>query len=215
MTIAKNVEAILKMVGDRTVVAATKYVGPKEMRELYAAGITNMGENRVDQLLWKQSELTDLPITWHFIGSLQSNKVKLVADKIDFLHSLDRLSLAEAIQKYFSSPLKCFVEVHVSGEASKSGVEPEMASAFCENLAKYDKIQIVGLMGMAPLTDDKFVILGCFRKLEELRREIQAKNWSHAPCPYLSMGMSNDFKLAMECNATHLRLGSILFRNGD
>ncbi len=215
MMIKTNVENVMQTITNQVIVAATKYVGPEKIRELFEAGIVNVGENRVNRMLEMQDELRDLPLVWHFIGNLQSNKVKLLSGRIEFLHSLDRISLAEAIQKHFQEPLKCFIEVHISSEDTKSGVEPENAIDFCENLAKYDKIQVVGLMGMAPYTNDQDLIYRSFHLLEQLRDKIRAKSWKHAPCNYLSMGMSNDYQIAIQCHATHLRLGRILFRNGD
>ncbi len=208
-----NVIQVLEEAEGRTIVAATKYTDVEGVNELVELGINNIGENRVEAFLEKYDVLHDLDIVWHFIGHLQSKKVKKVIDKIDYLHSLDRISLAEEIQKYRKLPLKCFIEVNISNESSKSGLDLEEVSAFCANMAKYDKIVLVGLMGMAELTDDGTIIESQFRKLSNLRDELNET--LGIDLQYLSMGMSNDYKIAMRCGATHLRLGSILFRNEE
>ncbi len=198
----------------QTIIAATKYVGVDTIKELYDEGITNIGENRVKDFLEKYEVLHDLDIKWHFIGHLQSKKVKKVINKIDYLHSLDRENLAEEIQKYRSLPLKCFVEVNISEEASKYGLNPEDVVSFCQTMTKYDRINIIGLMGMAELTDDEDTIKSQFTKLLDLREEIKIA-LPHSDIEALSMGMSNDYKIAIGCGATHLRIGSILFRNEE
>ncbi len=206
-----KVKELLEETSSKTIVAATKYVGVKEIKELVDLGIQHIGENRVQAFLEKYELLHDLDIHWHFIGHLQSKKVKKMIQKIDYLHSLDRLSLADEIQKHRTLPLKCFIEVNISDESSKYGLNVRDVSSFCEKLQTYDKIHIVGLMGMAKLTDDREVIKQEFNKLVHLQEELNKE--LNLELKYLSMGMSNDYKIAMECGATHLRLGSILFRN--
>lgn len=215
MDLAKNLETVRRDLGSATLVAATKYVGAETIAALVRLGVCDIGENRVDAYLAKRAALSDLPIRWHFIGHLQSNKAKGVVETIDCLHSLDGLRLAAEIQKRRTSPLDCFVEVHVSGEPSKDGVEPENLRDFVKDLAEYDRIRVVGLMGMAAETDDETVVFETFRKLARLRDEIRAEGWPHAPCAFLSMGMSGDYKLALKAGATHVRLGSILFRSEE
>ncbi len=197
----------------QSIVAATKYVGVEEIKELVDAGVNHIGENRVAAFLEKYEVLHDLDITWHFIGHLQSKKVKTMIDKIDYLHSLDRMTLADEIQKHRKLPLKCFLEVNISGETQKYGLNPKEVRGFCENLRTYDKIHMVGLMGMAELTDDESKIENQFQSLKNLQKELNEE--LGLELPYLSMGMSNDYKVAVKCGATHLRLGSILFRNEE
>lgn len=215
MNIRANVEKVQKEITSQTIVAATKYVTFPAIRELYDAGIRHVGENRVHDFLEKKAKLGDLDLTWHFIGVLQSNKVKQVINEIDYLHSLDRMSLANEIQKYRFQPLSCFVEVHITDETTKSGISPDAVIDFCINLAKCDKIVVVGLMGMAPLTKDEASIRNSFSLLQSLQKQILSLNLQHAPCQFLSMGMSNDYRIAIEYGATHLRLGSILFQEGE
>lgn len=211
MSIKHNAERLLEETKGRTLVAATKYVGPEAMRQLYEGGIRNFGENRVKEFLKKKEALDDLDgVKWHFIGHLQSKKVKRMIDAIDMLHSLDHASLLKEIQKRRETPLPCFVEVNISGESSKYGLDESDLREFCEKAMKYDKINIVGLMGMAPYTEDEKTIRDSFMRLRQLRDDI--RDHLIPSCTKLSMGMSNDYKIAMDVGATHLRIGSILFK---
>ena len=211
MSIRQNAEHLLEETKGHTLVAATKYVGPPKMRELYAGGIRDFGENRVGDFLEKKEALSDLGgVSWHFIGHLQSKKVKRMINEIDMLHSLDHASLLGEIQKRRKKVLPCFVEVNISGESSKYGLSPEDVYAFCERALAYDKINIVGLMGMAPHTDDDEPIRKSFELLRRTRDDIRDR--LIPSCEYLSMGMSNDYHIAMDVGATHLRVGSVLFK---
>ncbi|SIT67775.1 YggS family pyridoxal phosphate-dependent enzyme [Edaphobacillus lindanitolerans] len=192
-----------------TVIAVTKSVGPGRAKEVLDAGLVDLGENRKEGLDEKQPVLGDAA-RWHFIGSLQSRKVKDVVNRIDMLHSLDRASLAEEIRKRAVRPLDCFVQVNVSGEQSKSGLAPEETEPFIRALAGNDKIRIAGLMTMAPNTDDEQQIRESFRGLRELRDRIADLGLPHAPCTELSMGMSNDFGIAVEEGATFVRIGTAI-----
>jgi PLP dependent protein len=194
---------------DIRIIAVTKYVSVERAKEAYAAGISDFGENRDDGFLQKYEALGNKP-TWHFIGTLQSRKVKNVIDKVDYIHSLDRLSLAEEIQKRAKRTVKCFVQVNVSGEESKHGLSPEEVIPFIEKLREFPNIEVVGLMTMAPYTDNEQTIRSCFRHLKQLQKEIQALHIPYAPCTELSMGMSNDYIIAIEEGATFIRLGTSL-----
>ena len=178
MNISRNVELIRQNIESLAthseavnIVAATKYVNANQMEELFESGITMMGENRVDALLEKKAQMT-LPIEWHFIGTLQSRKVKDMINEIACLHSLDRLSLAKEIQKYRQEPLPCFIQVNVSEEESKHGLNVEEVIPFIEALKRYPIIEVIGLMTMAPHTDDENVIRDCFKKLKQLQTTI-------------------------------------------
>jgi hypothetical protein len=187
----------------------TKYVTIERTEEALQAGITNFGENRLDGFLTKYDHFQDRA-KWHFIGTLQSRKVKEVIDKVNMIHSLDRMSLAKEINKRTNETMDCFVQVNVSGEETKHGLNPQEVLSFIEEMAKFEKIRIVGLMTMAPHIEDEFRLREFFRKLAELRDEVRKQNFSHAPCEFLSMGMSNDFSIAVEEGATHIRIGSNL-----
>ncbi len=195
---------------DITVVAVTKAVSSKRAKEVIDAGIIDLGENRPDGLLNKQQELNDENAVWHYIGNVQSRSVRDMVGGISYLHSLSRLSIAKEIQKRVSEPLECFVQVNISGEASKSGVSPEDLETFIEELSVYDKVRVVGLMTMAPHIDDEKLIRSVFSRMKELRDIIAEKELTHAPCKELSMGMSNDYTIAIEEGATFIRIGTAL-----
>lgn len=195
-----------------TIIAVTKYVSIERAQEALDAGIHHLGENRDEGLLNKWDVLQDKP-TWHFIGSLQTRKVKNVIDKIDYIHSVDRLSLAAEINKRAKKKINCFVQVNVSGEESKHGLEPAEVIEFVKQLGEFPNIVVAGLMTMAPNIDDHEILRDCFRKLRQLRTEIQELGLLYAPCLELSMGMSNDFQIAVEEGATMVRIGTALVGN--
>ena len=191
------------------VIAVTKQVDIARTQEAIDAGIRHLGENRPEGLI-KKLEAIDADVDWHYIGNLQSRKVKDVINKIDYLHSLDRLSLAKEIQKRADLPVKCFVQVNVSQEESKSGIAPEETLDFIKRLEELDKIQVVGLMTMAPNTDDEAVIREVFKKLKSLQLQIADEQLAYAPCNECSMGMSNDYRIAAQEGATFVRIGTAL-----
>ena len=194
---------------DITLVAATKYGDVDDLKDLYSNGVSNFGENRVDAFLNKYEALKDLDIKWHFIGHLQRNKAHLVLDKIDYLHSLDSLELAKVINRYRLSPLNCFVEVSINLEENKNGVPYYEVKDFIKECLQYPKVNIVGLMMMAVSNSSEESLHTQFRKLKELKLDLEKE--LDISLPYLSMGMSDDYKVAIVEGATHVRLGRVLF----
>ena len=192
-----------------TIVAATKYVDEKIMHDLLDNGINNFGENRTDSFLSKYPYFLNTNVKWHFIGHLQRNKALNIINKIDYLHSLDSLKLAELINENRKAPLKCFVEVSINLEETKNGVPFFEVENFIKELQKFDKIEVVGFMMMAIKNSDDDSLKNQFKKLKDLRDEIEMK--LNIKLPYLSMGMSDDYLDAIEEGATHIRLGRILF----
>lgn len=211
--IEENIQATCEKVGrkrsDIHVVAVTKSVSSTRAQQVIEVGINQLGENRPEGLVQKKQDIPTGAV-WHYIGNLQSRKVREIIDDVSYLHSLSRMSIAKEIQKRASGVVNCFVQVNVSGEASKSGVTPEELEAFINELAVYDKIRVVGLMTMAPFTDDEQVIRSVFKEMRALRDRIHALNISYAPCTELSMGMSNDYEIAIEEGATYVRIGTAL-----
>jgi PLP dependent protein len=183
---------------NKTIICASKYYDETQIRKLYSKGVFHFGENKVQDLLKKISNLSDLNITWHFIGHLQTNKVKDMINNIDYLHTLDRISLVQLIQKYRIKPLNCFIQVNMTKEDQKSGINPDNLEEFLIEIKKYDKINIVGLMTMGK-DQDELETKKAFLGLLELKIKHQLD--------YLSMGMSNDYELAIKYQATHLRIG--------
>ncbi|MCM1259695.1 MAG: YggS family pyridoxal phosphate-dependent enzyme [Prevotella sp.] len=196
------------------IIAATKYFDVAKTKEIIEAGITEIGENRKDTFLEKYEAFKDYPITWHYFGVIKipPKLSPSFIECIDYLHSLDSIDLANAINKARknSTPLKCFVQVNLSGNANKTGLTEAKVIPFIKNLAKYEKIQVVGLMTIAPITFDDEVLAGYFDTMQDLQKEVQALSLSYAPCTELSMGMSNDYKIAIEHGATMIRIGTLL-----
>lgn len=219
MSVKENLQVIEKTLTEHVskakdatlpnVIAVTKYVTIERAQEAYDAGLRHFGENRLEGFLEKKAALPS-DVTMHFIGSLQSRKVKDVINEIDYLHALDRKSLAKEINKRAEHEIKCFVQVNVSGEESKHGVSLDEVIPFIEMLEEYEHIRVVGLMTMAPYTDDQAYLKSIFKQLKHKRDEIQARQFTHAPCTELSMGMSNDYALATEEGATFVRIGTRL-----
>lgn len=205
-----DIDSFIKSIPNNVkVVAATKYISSSEIEELYNHNIKDYGENRVDSFLEKYQALYKYKdIKWHFIGHLQRNKAKEVINKIDYLHSLDSLKLADIIEKLREVPLKTFVEVSINLEESKNGVPYYEIESFISSLLKYQKIELVGLMMMAVKgslnTEEQF------NKLREIRDSLERK--FNIKIPYLSMGMSDDYLSAIKAGATHIRLGRILYK---
>jgi PLP dependent protein len=171
------------------IIAVTKYVSLETTNEAIEAGITHLGENRIEGFSEKYEKFKG-KAKFHFIGTLQSRKVKEVVDHIDYLHSLDRLSLAKEIEKRATKEVKCFIQVNVSGEDSKHGLLPEELKT--------------------PHIEDKEQIRSYFQKLKQLQLDVQAMKLPNVPCSELSMGMSNDYEVAIEEGATFVRIGSAL-----
>lgn len=197
---------------DLRVIAVTKYVSVEQAAKVVSLGYKNLGENRPEGLIEKQDALQDEDIIWHFIGSLQSRKVKKVINRIDYLHSLDRLSLAKEIEKRAEKTIPCFVQVNVSGEDSKSGVSPSELEDFIQSLSAFSKIHVIGLMTMAPIDADETAVRHYFKDLKKLQEKVAQMELESAPCTELSMGMSQDYPIAIEEGATFIRVGSAFFK---
>ncbi len=220
MSILENVQEVTKRMEQASekssskkqvqLIGVTKSVSSQVASELLEAGVMHLGENRPDGLLEKQAELGRTACTWHFIGTLQTRKVRQIIDSIDVLHSLDRLHLAEEINKRTDRIIDCFIQVNISGEESKQGIAPEDVPSFLHEIGQYPAIRVIGLMTMAPLTEDTTRVREVFRSLKTLQEEVKAKKLSYAPCTELSMGMSSDFEIAIEEGATFVRVGTTL-----
>lgn len=201
-------------------IAVTKYVSLETTRAVLQSGLCHLGENRWQDAQSKWESICNAdsaaegcaPI-WHFIGSLQTNKVKDVVGKFTYIHSLDRLPLAKAIHKHAEQLgiiIPCFIQVNVSGEQSKHGIEPDQLGTFVDALQAYSSLQPIGLMTMAPYEAEPEQTRPVFRRLRELRDELQRRSAYSGSISHLSMGMSNDFEVAIEEGATWIRLGTIL-----
>ena len=192
------------------IVAVTKTHGPDAVRAALAAGLTDIGENRVQEALEKQETLAGLPVAWHLIGTLQRNKARHAAGRFALIHSVDRADLAIELDRRVRPEERqaVLVQVNCSGEPQKGGVEPEGLPALLEELIRLPRLDLRGLMTMSALADDVAEQRRAFRLLRELRDAAERRG---TRLPELSMGMSGDYRSAVAEGATILRLGTILF----
>ncbi len=191
---------------------ASKTVPPEKIREFYECGLKVYGENRVQEFLKKYEALQDLNIEWHFIGCLQTNKVKYLMKKVVLIHSLDRKSLADEIQKRAQKAgitQDVLIEVNVGGEETKAGVEPENLKELFEYTLLLQNLKVLGLMCIPPYLENPEEVRPYFRKLRELKEGLEKE--FNVKLPHLSMGMSHDFEVAIEEGATIVRIGTALF----
>ena len=194
------------------IIAVTKYVDSSIAKDLIKTGIEHIGENRVDQFLEKYEALADLDLTWHLIGSLQRRKVKDVINYVDYFHALDSVKLAAEIQKRANKPIKCFLQVNVSKEESKHGFMVEDVHQAIETIKEYDKIELVGLMTMAPFRADQDQLKDIFSKTHALQKELSELGLANMPFTELSMGMSGDYQEAIANGSTFVRIGTAFFK---
>jgi PLP dependent protein len=192
------------------IVAVTKTHGPESVRAALAAGLADVGENRVQEALQKQAELTDVTVNWHLIGTLQRNKARHAAGRFVLIHSVDRADLAAELNRRVQPGARqsVLVQVNCSDEPQKGGIEPGELPALLEQLQSLERLDLQGLMTMSALTDDAGEQRRAFRRLRELRDA--AEHRGHR-LPELSMGMSGDYPIAVEEGATMIRLGTVLF----
>jgi PLP dependent protein len=190
-------------------VVASKYLDVEGMSLLLGAGIRLVGENRADELHAKWQRW-DGAFEFHFIGHLQSRKVRQVLPYVSMVHSVDSISLVEEMDRRAEAPVQALLEVNISGEETKYGILPAAAEAFLERAAAYRKVIFVGLMTMAPLMADAELARPHFRGLRELRDRLAGTFAGRYRLSELSMGMSNDYEIAVEEGATMVRLGSAL-----
>lgn len=192
------------------IVAVTKGHPVQAVRAAMEAGLPDVGENRVQEALEKQDAAAGIPVTWHLIGHLQTNKAKLVSGRFAWVHSVDSPRVAEALSRAAAAgaaPLKVLIQVNVAGEAQKSGCEPGAAGEIAGRVAGLPGLELAGLMTMAPLTDDERVQRRVFGDLRRLRESLEGQGHRLAE---LSMGMSGDYHAAVAEGATMLRLGTVL-----
>lgn len=222
MSIAENVKNILNKVDvakatspysnqDVQVIAVTKYVDTAKAAQVVEAGIHHLAENRTDLFLEKYKAFENKDITWHLIGNLQRRKVKDVINLVDYFHALDSVKLAKEIEKRAEHMIKCFLEVNISGEATKHGFAPEDIDQALAEISQLNNVEIVGLMTMAPIDADNEQLDNIFASMKQLQIEIAAKEITNIPCTELSMGMSRDYTRAIQQGATFVRIGTAFF----
>jgi len=225
MNIASNVSTIYERIAraaeksgrspeEITMIAVTKTVDAETAKEVLKAGVTDLGENRVQSFLDKYEVLGDEP-NWHLIGHLQTNKVKYITGKVKLIHSVDTLHLAEEISRKAKSlnlVQDILFQFNISGEESKSGAEPKDAKRIFETLSSLDGIRVRGLMTMAPLLAGEDETRRVFAGLKNLSETLQEEQYPNTTMDYLSMGMSGDFEAAILEGANLVRIGTALFK---
>ncbi len=191
--------------GDIRLVAVTKGVTVSTIRAAFEYGLNDFGENRVREAEEKIEKLVDLKpdVIWHMVGHLQSNKASVAVGLFDIIHSVDSVRLAEVLSRRAEKLMPVFLEVNISGEATKGGFAVDGIKAAVEGIRQLPNLQVIGLMTVAPLTADAEEVRPVFRKLRQLRDSLRLE--------HLSMGMTDDFEVAIEEGATMLRIGRAIF----
>lgn len=202
---------------DIKLVAVTKTYGAYIINEAISCGVTDIGENRVQEVMEKYDDVK--PVRWHIIGHLQKNKVKYIIDKAELIHSVDSFELAKEIDrqaKKIEKVQNVLIEVNISGEESKFGVLPEDCEDLCRQISEsFDNVKIQGLMTVAPYTQDERLLRNVFEGLRDLASEISDNGIEKVDMTELSMGMTNDYPLAISCGATIVRVGTGIFGKRD
>ncbi|MBK5009680.1 YggS family pyridoxal phosphate-dependent enzyme [Pseudomonas sp. S60] len=192
--------------------AVSKTKPASAIREVHAAGVRDFGENYLQEALTKQQQLGDLPLIWHFIGPIQSNKTKAIAEHFDWVHSVDRLKIAQRLSEQRPAglaPLNICLQVNVSGEDSKAGCAPTDLPALAEAIAALPNLQLRGLMAIPEPTEDRTAQEAAFARLRQLQEGLGLG------LDTLSMGMSHDLEAAIAQGATWVRIGTALFGARD
>ncbi len=225
MSIKENIDGILKRVAgacersgrnpdDITLIAVSKTVNADRAREAVEGGISNLGENRVQELTDKFEKLSDINVKWHMIGHLQKNKVKYIIDKAELIHSVESLELAEEIDKRAAkNNLKAniLVELNIGEEESKFGISEETVYDFVKSLEQFENINVLGIMTVAPFAEDPEEIRWVFKNMKVIFDKLSNMNIKNSNMKFLSMGMTNDFEIAIEEGANIIRIGTAVF----
>ena len=220
-TVEERIQSACKKAGRKreeiTLIAVSKTKPPHMLQEAYDLGVRIFGENKVQEIREKY-EVLPKDIDWHMIGHLQTNKVKYIIDKVSMVHSVDSVRLAEAIEKEAAKKDICMpvlIEVNVAGEESKFGLSVEEVLPFLEEISSYEHLQVKGLMTIAPFVANPEENREVFQKLKKLSVDIAAKNINNVNMSVLSMGMTNDYQVAVEEGATMVRVGTGIFGERD
>jgi pyridoxal phosphate enzyme (YggS family) len=218
-TIAENISTLAERIRNAAqavqrdpasvgLLAVSKTKPARDLREAYAAGLRDFGENYLQEALGKQTELSDLPLIWHFIGPIQSNKTRAIAENFAWVHSVDRLKIAQRLSEQRPAelpPLNICIQVNISGEASKSGCTPQDLPALAQAISALPNLRLRGLMAIPEPTEDSDEQNAAFAAVRTLQDQL------NLPLDTLSMGMSHDLEAAIAQGATWVRIGTALF----
>jgi pyridoxal phosphate enzyme (YggS family) len=225
VSIKENIDVILeraKMAAIRSgrspediiIIAVSKTVDAERAREAAENGLINLGENRVQELVSKFEQLSDIDVKWHLIGHLQKNKVKYIIDKADLIHSVEDLELANEINKRalkHNITVNVLVELNIGEEDSKFGIDEKSVYEFVKSMEQYENIRVLGLMTVAPFCENPEDVRWVFKKMKEIFDKISVMKLKNVEMKYLSMGMTNDFEIAIEEGANIIRIGTAIF----
>lgn len=231
MSVKENINSIKKTIEDVckkcdknskdiTILPVSKTKPVSMMKDVIDAGFYTFGENKVQEILQKYEYFKDNidKINFHMIGHLQTNKVKYIVDKVKLIHSLESISLLDKLQKEAEKRnliVNCLIEVNISKETSKFGIFEEDVFSFLEEVSKRKNVKVLGLMTVAPYFENPFETRIYFKKMKILFDKISKENFNNVEMKILSMGMSNDFKIAIEEGANLVRIGSLIFGERD
>jgi len=196
---------------DVKLLAISKTFPAECIRVAFEAGLRDFGENRVQEAQAKRPALSDLNITWHLVGHLQTNKARTARELFHWVHSVDSLRLAQKLEQTGAGRLPVLLEVNLGGEESKAGVGEKEIIPLAEQVSQLATLELRGLMVIPPFFDDPEQVRPYFRRLRELAREIDARNFPNVSVQELSMGMSHDFEVAIEEGSTIIRVGTAIF----
>ncbi|MBP1924889.1 pyridoxal phosphate enzyme (YggS family) [Sedimentibacter acidaminivorans] len=216
--ILNRVEQAAKISGrsieDITVIAVSKTVDAEKAKQAIEGGLSNLGENKVQEFVNKYEQLSDMNIKWHMIGHLQKNKVKYIIDKAELIHSVENIDLANEINKRAKQNeivSKVLIELNIGEEDSKFGINAENVYDFIKEVSKYDNIMVMGLMTVAPYAEDPEEVRWVFKKMKDIYNNICKMQLKNTDMKYLSMGMTNDFEIAIEEGSNMVRIGTAIF----
>lgn len=216
--ILKNVEKAANKVGktldDITVIAVTKTVDSKRATEAVDAGLFNLGENRVQEFMNKYEKMDNSNINWHIIGHLQTNKVKYIINKVKLIHSLESLSLAQEIDKKSKQHgviTEVLIELNIGEEESKFGIKSNELIDFIKSIEVFENLKVVGLMTVAPFVENKEDVRWVFKEMKNLYDIVSNMSFKNVEMKYLSMGMTNDYDVAIEEGSNIVRIGTAIF----
>lgn len=214
MNVQRAAEKVNKTIDDITIIAVTKTVDSDRAIEAIDSGLYNLGENRVQEFNNKYSVIKDKDVKWHIIGHLQTNKVKYVIGKVELIHSLESIPLAEEINKRAKQQgiiANVLIELNLGGEESKFGLDENSVFEFAKSIEQYDHIRVMGMMTVAPYDENPENIRWVFKKMKSIFDEISNLNLINFEMKYLSMGMTNDYEIAIEEGSNMIRVGTAIF----
>lgn len=192
-------------------IAASKTQPIAAIREAALCGQTSFGENYVQELVEKAEALADLNLSWHFLGHLQRNKINALLPFVSTIHSIDSIKLAEAISRRADHTISGFVEINIGGELGKTGLPPDALPELFRACSDFSNLTLRGLMCIPPPTDDTDTQKKYFTQVADLQKRANAGGWYKQPLTDLSMGMSHDYLIAIQCGATYVRIGTAIF----